>query len=536
MTTLATVQLGLRKLRRLRATVRLGSAAAVVATLLLWALAGAFALDYWLRMGRFERGIVLGAWVALAAWAVARWLVPALLARESDVDLALLVERQQGLSSDLVAAIQFAEPARRQYGSDDLREAVVECTAEASGSLDFLEGFSRQRLTRRAGVLAVTVALLVLPAALFAGHSGAFLRRMFLLSRAHYPTRTRIVRILSPAGPRAAYGRDVRFQVLAGGEIPPAGVVEIRAAGSNMATTVDLLPDANDPAVFAGRLPRVLDDLTYVIRLGDAFTEPMDLRMIPLPLVKVDLDVAPPAYTAGRVPRGGSGRAPVPEGSRVVLRVSADRRLSAGRVRVDAAEWPLRPTANGALALDPGATVFDRVTRSVRYRVWATDADGLGPERPITGVVQVLPDRPPRIAAGAVTRHVLPTAAPRIAVRALDDYGLARLRLRAEVARPDANTVATTWTIAEPADRPAELAVTHELGLAGLGLAKGDRVTVTVEAVDHRGDAPGQSAVSDPLTFLVTDRRGLLEAMRTLDDRAVEKLDEIIKAQLGIGE
>ena len=52
----------------------------------------------------------------------------------------------------------------------------------------------------------------------------------------------------------------------------------------------------------------------------------------------------------------------------------------------------------------------------------------------------------------------------------------------------------------------------------------------------QRGDLPGGSGRSDPITFLVTDKEGLLEAMRKLDDQMVEKLDDIIQAQLGIGD
>ena len=66
--------------------------------------------------------------------------------------------------------------------------------------------------------------------------------------------------------------------------------------------------------------------------------------------------------------------------------------------------------------------------------------------------------------------------------------------------------------------------------------AKGDRLVVTMEAVDWRGAGAGRSSRSDPLTFLVTDKQGLLEAMEKLDERTVEKLDQIIRAQLGIGE
>jgi len=537
MKTLSTVHHGLRRLRGFRAMVRLGSAWSAWICVVLWALAGAFLLDYWMRMGRLERGILLLAVLGVIVWTVVRHLAPALRVRENDVALALLVERHQGLNSDLVAALQFADAGRDQYGSGALREAVVDCTAEASGSLDFLEGFSREQLGRRAAMLVATVLLVIAPAAVFPRYTRAFLDRFFLLGGAHYPTRTIIERIVSPGGDATPYGRPVVFQVRAGGQIPPAGHVRVQAVGSDLATVVTLAPDPNDPALFAGKLQRVLDDLSYTVHLGDAYTESRLLRVIPLPLVSVRLDVTPPAYAAEAfaAERDPAKSSLAPEGSRVGLEVSADKPLVSGSVAVDQAGYTLS-ARDGALALDPGGTVFEKVAEPMRFKVQVVDADGLSLERPISGVVQVLPDRAPRIAAAAVSRYVLPTAKAMIMLKALDDYGLSKIVLHQIVTRTDANQVESSVTIATPPKNPTQFAMWHQLKLAPLKLLKGDRLSVTIEAIDYRGDDPGRGTQSDPITFLVTDRQGLLAAMQKLDDRMIERLDEIIRAQLGIGD
>jgi hypothetical protein len=525
--------------------VRLGSAGSVWVSVALWALAIAFLLDFWMRMGRLERGILLLAVLAVGLWTLARHLLPALRVREGDVALALLVERQQGLSSDLVGALQFADAGRAQYGSDVLREAVVDCTAEASASLDFLEGFSRERLLRRAATLAVTAVVVILPAVAFPRHAAVFLKRLFLLAGTHYPTRTIIERIESPAGGTAAYGQPVVFKVRAAGEIPPAGRVELQALASDLTTAIELTPEPNDPNLFVGRLHRVLDDLSYTVYLGDAYTEPRELRLIPLPLVTVSLDVTPPAYAAAKFRRDSEGgrQAVAPEGSRVALRVSADKALASGSVTVGKVSYPLTPKA-GQLVLDPSGTVFEKVVEPMRFKVQVVDVDGLSLERPISGTVQVTPDRPPRIAAAAKYRHVLPTATPRVLYRAVDDYGISRIVLHRTVSHADdPNETQSSATIEVFAGRPIRIPprdgaspLEHALGLGALKLLKGDRVTIVLEAVDYRGDSPGRGGSSDPITFLVTDKQGLLQAMGKLDDRMIEKLDEIIRAQLGIGE
>ena len=196
---LARVYSGLGRLRILRSMVRLGGAGSMVLSILLWTLAAAFLLDFWIRMGRLERGIMLILAAGVVAWGIVWYLLPALRVRESDTALAVMIDRQQGMHSDLVAAIQFEDPRRRQYGSGDLRDAVIEYTGDAAGSLSFVEGLSAAQMAVRMAIFAATA--LVCAALVFGwpgpGNAAAFLNRLFL-GPARYPTRTVIGEIVSP--------------------------------------------------------------------------------------------------------------------------------------------------------------------------------------------------------------------------------------------------------------------------------------------------------------------------------------------------
>src|SRR5215203_5458995 len=106
-TKLAPLRSRLGDLRRRRQLVRLGTGAAGFAAALLAGLLVAFIFDMTLQMGRLERLFALGLWlvVAAAAW---RWLLRPFLGRkESDLDMAILVESRLKIDSDLVAALQF---------------------------------------------------------------------------------------------------------------------------------------------------------------------------------------------------------------------------------------------------------------------------------------------------------------------------------------------------------------------------------------------------------------------------------------------
>ena len=59
---------------------------------------------------------------------------------------------------------------------------------------------------------------------------------------------------------------------------------------------------------------------------------------------------------------------------------------------------------------------------------------------------------------------------------------------------------------------------------------------VTLQVTDYRGQQEGITIPSDPIEFTVTSRANFLAAMRDIDSETDDKLDQIIKAQLGVGE
>jgi hypothetical protein len=80
------------------------------------------------------------------------------------------------------------------------------------------------------------------------------------------------------------------------------------------------------------------------------------------------------------------------------------------------------------------------------------------------------------------------------------------------------------------------VADTIAIELAGFELKIGDAVQVTLNTTDYRGSLDGVVAEAEVIEFLVTSRAEFLAAMREVDAQTDEKLDRIIKAQLGIGD
>ena len=176
---------------------------------------------------------------------------------------------------------------------------------------------------------------------------------------------------------------------------------------------------------------------------------------------------------------------------------------------------------------------------------------------PIRGTIRIRPDRPPSGLADVVHKVVLPTAEPLIEYRATDDYGLVEVgpdrRSRAAIdgslgsaeaaggsgggssccadgellrghdpprrSPRRASPLRPASPEAEPlTGRPLAAAGKFAAPLSPLKLAKGDRVKITLEVTDYRGEndagpARGHDLSSEPLVLEISDESGVLAAI-----------------------
>ncbi len=206
---------------------------AALALAALWSLAVAMGIDYSLLLTRSQRVVLLLGIAAAVVWAARRFAWPWFGHRETELDMALLVEREQKIDSDLVAALQFETPAARNWGSPRLETAVVDYVAEFGKSWNVFDGFPRRDVSRRMTLLFGSVLALGLFVALAPRYVAAFLDRL-MLGAAHYPTATEIERVLVngreiDALPghmgrvKTPYGEPLKIVVETSGERPAAG-------------------------------------------------------------------------------------------------------------------------------------------------------------------------------------------------------------------------------------------------------------------------------------------------------------------------
>ena len=124
-------------------------------TAVLWTLVAVFIFDVVFQFGIPERVVLILIGAGIVAWAGHRFTRPLLGVKETDEDIALMVERQQQLDSDLVAALQFEKPEAAKWGSVQLETAVIDYVADVGRGINVFDGFSKEQMIRRGTILGV---------------------------------------------------------------------------------------------------------------------------------------------------------------------------------------------------------------------------------------------------------------------------------------------------------------------------------------------------------------------------------------------
>ncbi|HTN77330.1 MAG TPA: hypothetical protein VL096_18855, partial [Pirellulaceae bacterium] len=330
--------------------------------------------------------------------------------------------------------------------------------------------------------------------------------------------------------------------------------------------------DANESKVYLGDMGRLVDDISYSLKVGDAWTDPARVRMIPLPAVELVPKIVPPKYARNEKADALTSQRQISvlEGSEVQLALNSvnEKPLKEAyliaKTRDGVKKLPFTKTDDAGLkwSLPAADSPFKNITEEIRYEIQVTDVDDLHLDTPIRGVIRLRPDRAPSGSAEVVHRVVLPTANPVIGYRLNDDYGISQVLLKVEIER--SNESAGTpppgfdpaFDVAPAAQNEQDKIVSftlhskeqpflpttepirgaYELHLSPLMLVKGDRLKLTLDITDYRGAAVGQTYLSDPLILEISDESGVLAAISEADERSEQRLTDIIKKQLGIGE
>ena len=340
----------------------------------------------------------------------------------------------------------------------------------------------------------------------------------------------------------------------------------------SLEATLDNWPhNTNDSAAYVGHVDRLMSGGSYAVYLGDDWTAPSALQLLPLPSVELEIHVTPPTYARSKPQTDTDATArdlAVLAGSRLNFQVTCNNQkiLTSAWLTLHQEDTSqridLRPadSQQRRWELPDVETPLHRVTSPCRYEIQVEDTDGLQMPTTLRGRVQLRTDRLPAGTAAVIHQTVLPNARPVVEYQAADDFGIHSIRLLVDIQRTmptqlesPKTSLSTNSAAPASADRPLErqafalltqtpvlaaalpLTGRWPLDLAPFDLTPGDLLKLTLEIVDFRGKQPGKRFVGESVILTISDERGVLESITGADQEAQQKLNEIIQRQLPKG-
>lgn len=411
---------------------------------LLWGAIGLLlvdlALDYFFRMDKPQRAVMLALMAGLLAYIAYRRLVLPLSAPISDDALVLEVERRNPeLSQSVISAWQFSKMDdldRRGYSPAMVRQ-TVQRGATASADVNFNAILDDKELRLNGILLFLAVALLSAVAV------GAFVHplvkiwanRNLLLGDAVWPQKT-YLQVKNEKDGKVVFPRGEDWTqlvtVLDESQIIPDNVyIDFRRARGRPTQTMKRKEGTSDKgtkAEFEAVFASVIEPFEFRARGGDAYTPWIRVELVEQPAIAdLQLEVIPPAYTKQSPQPLPAGRGPyfVLKGSTLKLQGTANKELVRAEIRHDGQSQPLEISGGTKVSgeLKPDAIV------ATQYVIDLEDTLKLTSRRPTTFGLRIRADREPRVRVRliGVSGMVVPKARIPFSCRVSDDFGITDL-------------------------------------------------------------------------------------------------------------
>lgn len=245
---------------------------------------------------------------------------------------------------------------------------------------------------------------------------------------------------------------------------------------------------------------------------------------------RIDLDYRYPSFS-GLAPRSEAdgGDIYAPAGTRVRVRIHADKPVVSGRLALSASAPALRVASDRVLEADLV------VARDDAYRISLVDRDGLGADDDSEYFIRVMEDRPPdvRILRPSGDQGITPLQEVAIEARAEDDYGVAALDLVYSVAGGPERRVRFSRVSGTATDRTGA----HLLAAEELRVRPGDVIAYHAVARDVGRGRPSTEVKSD-LFFLevkpFTEEFEAAQSQASAGAGGDPQIDALIQAQKDI--
>jgi hypothetical protein len=477
-------------------------------------------LEYFLYLPTAVRATLLFSFLALAVYAVGRWLWQPIAALTnlrrllSDEQAARQVgELFPQVQDRLLNALQLQGQAR----DNELLLASLEQRAAQLQGVSFSEGINIQQQSRPLWKYVLPpLAVLVLASVFYPAFITQGTGRIWHYKK-QYSRPAPFDFVLRNKNLRVFKGESFTLDVAVAGKVLPASVSLLTPDGTQRP-----LAKLNGRAdEFRYTFEQPSQDVTFQLS-GAGFVSPeYHLTVLERPdLRDFTVQVSYPPYTgrAAETIRNG-GNLTVPEGSQLRWSFSTAATEALSLVFDQPAET-VPATHNG------DAFVAERrAMRSQPYQVRLQNAASLNRD-PISYQLTVVPDAAPTLTVEAFSDT---TSLRYLALggMAQDDYGLTALRLHYRLHRGGGVGAYTTRPLGLPGGAGGTYSYTWNL--APLNMQPGDRLEYFVEAVDNDGVHGPKSTRSRPLEFRLPSRRELDKQLASQANSVASQLSSAAK-------
>jgi hypothetical protein len=431
-------------------------------------------------------------------YVVYRMIVSRAFVPLSDRSMAVVLEREYGhFGESLLTAVELSNqhhefaPHAQEMLAHTCREA-----AYASEQVDLNRVFNRVPLV---SALAAA-ALAALSVATFAwGAPDAFhlgVARLATLSDAPWPRNTRLVMEGFAQGEAVvAKGGDLKVVVKADTEKQVPEFVEIRyrtvdgvRERKNMVREGNSVAGRDPFQPFEYTFQSVLTPIVFDVRGGDARIRNLRVRVVDSPSLVTTVHCEYPAYMR-REPRDMPVTAamPLPRGSRITLRATANKDLVKARIDYQAGAGAPRIWETALDGEGSAARIFQftlaRLDADTTLSFTLLDRDGIQNRDPLRVSLLAVPDSAPQVNVhlSGIGSAITPSARLPMIGEVTDDYGLSRVWTEHAV-----DTAPPEQTPLGPApDGRVELKVDGSFEVRDLKLKPGQKLVVGAKASDN---------------------------------------------------
>ena len=487
------------------------------------------AIDWYFRMDKAQRGIMLVLMLGALVWVAWRYLVRPLMARSKLTDEALCLEveqRDKSLSEALISALEFSRTdwSQQPNVAMGMVKATIAQGAAASESISINGIIRKERFWWNAFLLALLlIASGVLAVACLSNKTmSTWLNRNVLLGSAEWP-QDFYFDVQGAEGQRLSIPRGDDWPLVASIRedyryLPSVVNVEFRSGAGRR---LESMNGDDDGQTFRHQMVSVTEPIEFRFTSKSIKSEWYQVNLLNRPeLSSVSLLTTPPSYT-------GVGETALPaeqgpyyilKGSTFSIRGEADKALAGaqlvlGEMRVELAvsDKTFSGTASAEQLVSGTYQVEIQDTEQILLP-GATERSGLGTRETLKFKVRLKDDEKPKVKATLKGVSGMVVARARLPYQATisDDFSIDQLQLHWQWRQDNSDGEDAKGELTPPGAtsqlKTSKMTLTEAFELQPLDIAAGSRLSLQLKATDNNSvSGPGIGESTDMIVRVVSE-------------------------------